>query len=464
MAMIVRQKTRHAWHIYERNAAEFYSSQNVFRVIYMLDALHRQFGVRYNPARIDRSDEAFDPLDGADLFVHGILSDKRTGTCSSLPVFAVSIGRRFGYPLKLVKAPEHLFFRWDDGTERFNVEYNGFGGNIYPDEHYTTWPVQWTPRIRQADEHAQWLTSLCAQEEVECFLGFRYLALDAMQRWDEALAVLLAAERFNPRSKPLHVGLRDKLLERIASRDGLPRASALLAAQILAGADLRQLMRGMKGERFPMTPSANPFAIDPFKRRYMDPTTGRFTSLDAYAGDLTDPLSYNKYVYTQGDPVNGYDPTGQDDFSLDVGSPAVGGVADGAPAPGGWKAWMQWSYDLVNNNEHEFEVSGYSAKIEWAESEDIGVPFTSWGSGAFGSPWNDQSGNAHVGPNYVSTRVAIWGHDSCNTIALSSVSTDGGLMNAYVYLSPGKYCITWGIAWKRPPKPRPVLGSITLKK
>lgn len=41
-----------------------------------------------------------------------------------------------------------------------------------------------------------------------------------------------------------------------------------------------------------------------------NPTIGQFTTLDPYAGDPTNPLSYNKYLYTEADPVNGVDPTG----------------------------------------------------------------------------------------------------------------------------------------------------------
>jgi RHS repeat-associated protein len=48
------------------------------------------------------------------------------------------------------------------------------------------------------------------------------------------------------------------------------------------------------------------------RAREYDPTTGTFTTLDPFAGDATDPLSYNKYLYTQGDPINGVDPSGRD--------------------------------------------------------------------------------------------------------------------------------------------------------
>ena len=53
------------------------------------------------------------------------------------------------------------------------------------------------------------------------------------------------------------------------------------------------------------------WGVHPIRRRFMDPSTGRFTTLDSFAGDMQDPLSLNKYLYTQGDPINGYDPTGR---------------------------------------------------------------------------------------------------------------------------------------------------------
>lgn len=34
----------------------------------------------------------------------------------------VAIGRRLGYPLKLVECKGHLFVRWEDAKERFNIE------------------------------------------------------------------------------------------------------------------------------------------------------------------------------------------------------------------------------------------------------------------------------------------------------------------------------------------------------
>jgi RHS repeat-associated protein len=46
------------------------------------------------------------------------------------------------------------------------------------------------------------------------------------------------------------------------------------------------------------------------RQRYYDPATGRFNRLDPFFGNLTDPQSLLKYLYTHADPVNGVDPTG----------------------------------------------------------------------------------------------------------------------------------------------------------
>jgi hypothetical protein len=42
-----------------------------------------------------------------------------------------------------------------------------------------------------------------------------------------------------------------------------------------------------------------------------DPSTGLFNRLDDFFGDTNAPQSFNKYLYTHGDPVQGTDPTGE---------------------------------------------------------------------------------------------------------------------------------------------------------
>src|SRR5690606_19667732 len=46
------------------------------------------------------------------------------------------------------------------------------------------------------------------------------------------------------------------------------------------------------------------------RARHYSPTDGRFTSRDTWSGDLNRPLSLNRWMYVEGNPVNLVDPTG----------------------------------------------------------------------------------------------------------------------------------------------------------
>jgi len=52
------------------------------------------------------------------------------------------------------------------------------------------------------------------------------------------------------------------------------------------------------------------------RARYYNPTTGRFMSRDPENGNGLDPKSLHKYLYANGDPVNGLDPTGRGAYEV----------------------------------------------------------------------------------------------------------------------------------------------------
>ena len=52
------------------------------------------------------------------------------------------------------------------------------------------------------------------------------------------------------------------------------------------------------------------------RARYYDVSNGRFNRLDPFVGSSTDPLSFNKYQYTHGNPISGIDPSGETLISL----------------------------------------------------------------------------------------------------------------------------------------------------
>ena len=111
----------------------------------LITVLQQDLHVRYNPARIEPLDKPSPPdvffADSRDGLLHGLLGPRRLGTCASMPVLYVAVGRRLGYPLKLVASKGHLFLRWEDSKERFNFEgTNDHGGSFFSDAHYQQWP------------------------------------------------------------------------------------------------------------------------------------------------------------------------------------------------------------------------------------------------------------------------------------------------------------------------------------
>ena len=146
----VRSETERHLYRYRANPREFESSEGYFRMLMMAVVLYEDFSVRYNPERMS-TPGSLNPndhfsADSRDLFLHGLLGaaqvqslkskvqslsspspyplpeerattfrptlnpqlstlNHRSGTCSSMPVLYIAIGRRLGYPLKLVTTP-----------------------------------------------------------------------------------------------------------------------------------------------------------------------------------------------------------------------------------------------------------------------------------------------------------------------------------------------------------------------
>lgn len=186
-------------HRFRENPAEFHHSEAYFRILVLVTVLQQDCGVRYNPERV----QAPDFSDSRDLFLHGLLSGQRQGTCVSIPVLYVAIGRLLGYPLKLVATKAHLFARWEsaDGKERFNIEATNQGLNTFPDEYYHTWPLPLTPAELAG---GQYLKSLTPAEELAVFLTTRGHCLKTLGRLEEAAVCYAHAHLLAPQSE-LHL-------------------------------------------------------------------------------------------------------------------------------------------------------------------------------------------------------------------------------------------------------------------
>lgn len=137
-ARVNSETERHLYRVTDpRYAAHYHHSEARLRAEFLVQVLQEDCGVRYNADRIDEPDFG----DARDLFIHGMLPGGDGGTCASMPILYVAVGRRLGYPMTLVLAKQHVFCRWDGDGERFNIEGASDGGvNNYPDDHQQNEP------------------------------------------------------------------------------------------------------------------------------------------------------------------------------------------------------------------------------------------------------------------------------------------------------------------------------------
>ena len=211
----VKRATEENNHKFLDAPAAYHSSYARFCTLCLVTVLQRQCGVHYNPKWKEITPDCPIPesfgADARDVFIHAII-DGIGGTCGSLPVLYVAIGRRLGYPLKIVKAPRHLFVRWDDPEgklwhhpDRFNIEATGPGVHFLPDEHYRTWPH----RIPDEDVRSGiFLRSLSRAEELAEFMATRAYCLRSNQCYVNAVAALADAVRLAPNNRHFAVSYR----------------------------------------------------------------------------------------------------------------------------------------------------------------------------------------------------------------------------------------------------------------
>lgn len=190
----IKLTTERNYYRFLENPAAFHNSQAYFCIVCMIEILQTQFGVRYNPKWQGITPHQPVPKefghDARDVFIHPII-DGLGGTCGSLPILYIAIGRRLGYPLNVVKASQHLFARWDDPDgrhwhkpERFNIEASGRGVHLLPDDHYKTWPRELSDEDIEA---GIFLNSLSPREELAEFLATRGFVCLAHNRLKLAL-------------------------------------------------------------------------------------------------------------------------------------------------------------------------------------------------------------------------------------------------------------------------------------
>lgn len=147
----------------------------------LITVLQRDCGVHYNQSSLTQADAK----NSKDLFIHGMIDDANGGTCASMPVLYTAVARRLGWPVKLSHTNGHVFCRWEDAKERFNIEGSSRGFLRRDDEYFKKWPF----RISEEDiKTCQYLKSETPAEELAGFLSGRGWCLESNGRMAAAAA------------------------------------------------------------------------------------------------------------------------------------------------------------------------------------------------------------------------------------------------------------------------------------
>jgi Transglutaminase-like superfamily len=198
-AQRVETETTRNLHRFRENPADYENSEAYFRLLMMAMVMQEDFKVRYNPARItspdvpEPNDEFYE--DSKDIFLNGLIGSPMTGTCSSMPVLYVAVGRRLGYPLYLVSTKEHLFVRWQDSRAHLNMDATSRGFGSYDDDYYKSWPCKVNDEEIKANNYFKPMTP---KEELACFMSNRGACLMASKQFREAVDALRLAYMLAP--------------------------------------------------------------------------------------------------------------------------------------------------------------------------------------------------------------------------------------------------------------------------
>ena len=195
---------------FERNAARYDNSLAKFKAVTLALTIQQDLKCGYNMNLIEsgamsdvRSPRFFRNPD--DIFITGLLKNRK-GTCASLPVLFVALGRRLNYPVFLAHTKGHLYCRWDDGKECFNVEVTGQGVDTPPDSHYKGPPYNPTGDDIKSEGMLRNLTN---RESLSVFLSTAAMNREACRDFGMAVIFYDIALRISPDSSVVR-GLRNR--------------------------------------------------------------------------------------------------------------------------------------------------------------------------------------------------------------------------------------------------------------
>ena len=73
----------------------------------------------------------------------------------------------------------------------------------------------------------------------------------------------------------------------------------------------------------------------------MDPENGRFLSMDSYGGNLSNPISQNRYLFANSNPVKYRDPSGHTNLTEQLLAIGIAGII-GAEIEASIYTWVSY--------------------------------------------------------------------------------------------------------------------------
>ena len=203
----VERETKRNFHHFAGNPEQFNRSLPYYQMGMLGTVLAEDLQIQYNPElerqlldhpvssqTIEQEKTFF--TSSKDIFLHGLLTGGRTGTCASMPFLYAAIGRRLGYPVTIAARKYHLYVRYEAAGAHLNIEATENRGFATPtDAEYRNGPYPMT----QAEIEANgWLRPLNNKEILGICLLNRANCLRSMKQHDAVIQTLIDAARYLP--------------------------------------------------------------------------------------------------------------------------------------------------------------------------------------------------------------------------------------------------------------------------
>ena len=203
----VKWETQRHEYRFNEHKEDFQDSYGRFRMMMLGTVLAQDLGIRYTPGLVAPQLSGQTPTlgwsgDSRNFFIHGLLGEKHEGTCASMPLLYVAIGRRLGYPVNLASTAYHLFVRYEEPNGgHFNVEATMTEGFLTPpDEDYKTGKF---PCTDEEIRNYGWLRPMSNGQALSQFLDNRGACLALMRRYSQAREAYLASARYLSDTPPM---------------------------------------------------------------------------------------------------------------------------------------------------------------------------------------------------------------------------------------------------------------------